>query len=259
MGRERYVVDAVVLEGRSRREVARLAGVSKGWVDALVARYRAGGYDAIAPRSRRPRSCPHAVPPELQPGIVALRHELTAAGHDHGPHTIAHPLRARRGTAPSVATIWRILRRQGLITPQPQKRPRSSFIRFAAALPNELWQADTTHWQLADGSDVEILNCLDDHSRLLVVSENYPSLKTNAGFQDLRAQLEGTENRIGIARNRYIKAVQDYNVLVRQFPVNLTAMVFGYKEKPNFTVDNEKEISTAPKVYFGPLTPTPTK
>ncbi|HVJ60439.1 MAG TPA: LemA family protein [Burkholderiaceae bacterium] len=88
-------------------------------------------------------------------------------------------------------------------------------------------------------------------SRLLVTVENYPNLKANAGFQELRAQLEGTENRIGIARNRYIKTVQDYNVLVRQFPVNLTAMVFGYKEKAQFAVENEAEIKKAPTVDFG--------
>jgi LemA protein len=88
-------------------------------------------------------------------------------------------------------------------------------------------------------------------SRLLVTVENYPNLKANAGFQELRAQLEGTENRIGIARNRYIKSVQDYNVLVRQFPVNLTAMVFGYKDKAQFAVENEAEIKKAPTVDFG--------
>ena len=88
-------------------------------------------------------------------------------------------------------------------------------------------------------------------SRLLVVSENYPALKADAAFRDLQAQLEGTENRITVARNRYIKAVEGYNVSVRTFPNNLTAMVFGYKPKPNFSVDNEKEISTAPTVDFG--------
>jgi LemA protein len=87
-------------------------------------------------------------------------------------------------------------------------------------------------------------------SRLLVVVERYPQLKSDANFRDLQAQLEGTENRITVARNRYIKAVQQYNVVVRQFPSNLTAMVFGYKEKPQFTVENEKGISTAPKVDF---------
>src|SRR3990172_12255397 len=88
-------------------------------------------------------------------------------------------------------------------------------------------------------------------SRLLVVAENYPQLKSDANFRDLQAQLEGTENRIAVARNRYIKAVQEYNVVVRSFPSNLTAMAFGYKEKPNFTVENEKEIATPPKVDFG--------
>jgi LemA protein len=88
-------------------------------------------------------------------------------------------------------------------------------------------------------------------SRLLVVAENYPQLKSDANFRDLQAQLEGTENRITVARNRYIKAVQEFNTTVVQFPTNLTAMVFGFKEKPQFTVENEKEVSKAPKVNFG--------
>ena len=87
-------------------------------------------------------------------------------------------------------------------------------------------------------------------SRLLVVAENYPQLKSDANFRELQAQLEGTENRITVARNRYIKAVQEYNVVVRSFPTNLTAMIFGYKVKPNFAVENEQEISTAPRVDF---------
>jgi LemA protein len=88
-------------------------------------------------------------------------------------------------------------------------------------------------------------------SRLLAVSENYPQLKADALFRDLQAQLEGTENRIAVARNRYIKAVQDYNVTVRSFPSNLTAMVFGFKTKPSFTVENEKAIAAPPRVDFG--------
>lgn len=94
-------------------------------------------------------------------------------------------------------------------------------------------------------------------SRLLVVAENYPQLKADASFRDLQAQLEGTENRIAVARNRYIQTVQSYNVTVRSFPGNLTAKLFGYEVKPNFTVENEKEISTAPRVDFGapPLAP----
>ena len=89
-------------------------------------------------------------------------------------------------------------------------------------------------------------------SRLLVVSERYPTLQANQGFRDLRVQLEGTENRITVARNRYIQAVQASNVLARSFPSNLTAMVFGYKPKANFTVQNESQISTPPQVDFGP-------
>ncbi len=105
----------------------------------------------------------------------------------------------------------------------------------------------------------ELTNAL---SRLLVVTENYPQLKSDALFRDLMSQLEGTENRITVARNRYIKAVQEYNTTIRTFPTNLTAMAFGYKAKPNFTVDNEKEISTAPKVDFNPApapAPAPSK
>jgi LemA protein len=94
-------------------------------------------------------------------------------------------------------------------------------------------------------------------SRLLVVTENYPQLKSDQLFRDLMAQLEGTENRITVARNRYIKAVQDYNVNIRTFPNNLTAMAFGYKTKANFTVDNERDISTAPKVDFNVPSPAP--
>ena len=95
-------------------------------------------------------------------------------------------------------------------------------------------------------------------SRLLVVTENYPQLKSDQNFRDLQAQLEGTENRITVARNRYIQAVQNYNVTVRSFPGNLTAMVFGYKPKPNFAVENEAAISKPPTVDFGAPAPTPT-
>src|SRR6202020_1761047 len=96
-------------------------------------------------------------------------------------------------------------------------------------------------------------------SKLLVVTENYPQLKSDALFRDLMSQLEGTENRIAVARNRYIKTVQDYNVTIRSFPTNLTAMVFGYKPKANFAVENEKEISTAPKGDFNPPAVSPAK
>jgi transposase len=112
-------------------------GISKSWIYELIARYRAGGYEALQPRCRRPRSCTHKTSVEIVEAIVALRRELQADGHDAGPATIAYHLAQRVGSVPSRATIWRILKREGLIVPQPQKRPRSSLIRFQADLPNE--------------------------------------------------------------------------------------------------------------------------
>ena len=177
MGVERFVVEAVVLEGRSHRDAARSAGISKAWVTKLMARYNAGGFAALEPRSRRPQSCAHGLSTDVQTAIVQLRHQLQQAGHDCGPHTIRHHLALTHPEVPSLSTIWRTLRRHGLITPQPHKRPRSSFIRFEAALPNEMWQGDFTHWQLADGSGVEILNYIDDHSRMLMACAAFTTVK----------------------------------------------------------------------------------
>lgn len=172
MSLARLVVTAVRIEGRSKAEVARDYRVSRQWVHELVKRYDAEGEAGLEPRSRRPRASPHRTPDALGDEIVELRKRLLGQGLDAGAHTIAFHLAARNGgVCPSVATIWRILSRRGFVTPQPQKRPRSSFIRFEADLPNERWQADTTHWKLADGSDVEILNVIDDHSRFLVASD----------------------------------------------------------------------------------------
>jgi transposase InsO family protein len=166
----RYVVKAVVLEGLSVREVAAAHGVSRSWVYECLARYRAEGDLGLFPRSRRPHSSPSRVAAEVEDQIVALRKDLAGQGLDAGPHTIAWHLAGRGDPVPSVATIWRVLRRRGLITPQPQKRPRSSYTRFCADLPNERWQMDITHWQLAGGASAEILNIIDDHSRFLIAS-----------------------------------------------------------------------------------------
>jgi transposase InsO family protein len=178
MGLERYVVDAVLIEKRSPTEIARAHGISRSWLYQLIARFRAGGYEALAPKSHRPRSCPRAVDETVIGAVLELRRDLFAAGHDAGPQTIWHHLAARLAQAPpSRSTIWRILHRNGLITPQPHKRPRSSFVRFEASLPNERWQADATEWHLADGSKVEILDFVDDHSRLHVASVAFPTVK----------------------------------------------------------------------------------
>jgi len=173
----RYIVDAVVLERRSPVELARTHKVSRSWIYKQLERFHQGGYDALAPRSRRPHSCAHQVDAEVQELIVKLRQELLDAGHDAGPQTIHYHLSAALATPPSVTTIWRTLKRQGLITPQPHKRPRSSFIRFESKLPNETWQLDSTPWQLADGRPVEILNFLDDRSRLSVASSCFLTVK----------------------------------------------------------------------------------
>jgi transposase InsO family protein len=171
MSLARVVVTSVLVEGRSKAAVARDYGLSRRWVHELVRRFEAAGEAGLEPRSRRPRASPHQIPEALEQEIVELRKQLADEGLDAGAHTIAVHLQRRHGASPAVSSIWRVLSRRGFVTPQPQKRPRSSFVRFAADQPNERWQADITHWSLSDGRDVELLNMIDDHARLLVGSE----------------------------------------------------------------------------------------
>ncbi len=173
MSLARLVVTAVRVEGRTKAEVSRDYGVSPRWVFELCRRFDAEGEDGLEPRSRRPWRSPLRTPIEVEDEIVELRKGLLDQGLDAGAHTIAVHLGRRRGAAgvPSVATIWRILVRRGFVTPQPQKRPRSSYLRFEAEMPNERWQADITHWRLRDCTEVEVLNVIDDHSRLLIGSD----------------------------------------------------------------------------------------
>ncbi|BCO47282.1 hypothetical protein MINTM002_29560 [Mycobacterium intracellulare] len=175
MSKAQLVITAVVLEGRSKSAVARDYEVSRYWVHQLVKRYEAEGPAAFEPRSRRPHTNPRAVAGDLEERIVRLRKTLLREGYDAGAATIAEHL-ARDpavATVPALATIWRVLSRRGFITAQPQKRPRSSWKRFEADLPNQCWQADVTHWQLADHTSAEILNIIDDHSRLAIASTAY--------------------------------------------------------------------------------------
>ena len=165
MSKARLVITAVVIEGRSQGEVARAYGVSQGWVSRLVARYREEGEAAFGPRSRRPRTSPRAIPDAAVSLITEIRKELAGQGLDAGPHTIAWHLEHHHRVRVSAATISRYLARAGLVTPDPAKRPKSSYLRFAAEQPNERWQSDFTHYPLADGTDTEILTWLDDHSR----------------------------------------------------------------------------------------------
>jgi transposase InsO family protein len=170
MGMPQLVVTAVLVEGRSKSAVARDYGVSRRWVVTLVQRFLAEGEAGLAPRSRRPRRSPHRTSGRLEDEIIAIRKDLDRHGHEAGAATIAAHLERRHGTSPAVSTIWRILTARGFVTPQPHKRPKASFVRFEAAQPNERWQTDVTHWPLASGTDTEICNWLDDHSRFCLAS-----------------------------------------------------------------------------------------
>ncbi|MFI5035939.1 MAG: IS481 family transposase [Acidimicrobiales bacterium] len=176
MVKNRIVVASVVSQGLGVRATARKYGVSPAWVCTLVARYRAEGPSAFAARSKRPLTNPRATPPAVEDRIIELRKELLEIGTDAGADTI-HTHLAREGlAAPSPSTIQRILTRRGFVTPAPKKRPKSSYVRFAADLPNECWQSDMTHWHLEDGTGVEVLTFLDDHSRLALAVRACPTV-----------------------------------------------------------------------------------
>jgi transposase InsO family protein len=173
VSKAKLVITAVVVEGRRQAEVAAAYGVSKGWVSKLVARYRVEGQAAFEPRSRRPIRSPSATPAGTVELVLRLRKQLADAGHDAGADTIAWHLARHHELRVARATIHRILTRHGAVVPEPKKRPKSSYIRFEAALPNECWQADFTHYRLTNldatpGTDVEILSWLDDCSRYLL-------------------------------------------------------------------------------------------
>jgi transposase InsO family protein len=163
---KRRLVITAVLAGASQSEVARTYGVSQGWISRLMARYRTEGEAAFEPRSRAPKTTPAATAETTVELVLELRKKLTEAGLDAGADTIDWHLTHHHGQRLSRATINRILVRHGTVTPDPSKRPKSSYIRFAAEQPNQTWQSDFTHYRLATGADVEILTWLDDHSRM---------------------------------------------------------------------------------------------
>jgi transposase InsO family protein len=170
MDKGRFLVEAHLREGRSVAELARAHGVHPSWIYRLLRRYREHGEAGLEPRSRRPHRSPTALSFDVEDEIVLLRKQLAEEGFDAGAVTIQFHLGRRHGTAPSVSTIMRVLRRRGCVVPEPRKRPRSSFTRFVASLPNECWQADMTHFALRSGRGVEIVNIIDDHSRLCIAS-----------------------------------------------------------------------------------------
>src|SRR5487761_2532308 len=158
MSLARVVVTAVVVEGRSKTQVARDYGVARSWIYELLKRFEVEGETAFEPRSRRPHSNPRSTDKQVEDRVLFWRKHLADQGFDAGAHTIAYHLTLECGSAPAISTIWKILSRNGLIQSQPHKRPRSSYTRFEASQPNETWQTDFTHWKLRNGRGIEILN-----------------------------------------------------------------------------------------------------
>jgi transposase InsO family protein len=176
MSKARVVVSKIISKQMSVSEAAAAYGVSRQHVHRWLARYRDDGLDGLEPRSRRPRSNPRRTGSEVAERIVALRRELARQGLDAGPQTIGWHLAQERLPVPSTSTIRRILVTAGLVTAEPRKRPKSSYRRFEADQPNQCWQSDFTHWRLTDGSGVEIINWLDDHSRYLLTAIARPRI-----------------------------------------------------------------------------------
>ena len=170
MSKARVVVSKVISKQMSVSEAAATYGVSRQHVHRWLVRYRDHGVDGLEPRSRRPQSSPQRTAAEVAERIVALRRELAGQGLDHGPQTIGWHLAREQLPVPSTSTIRRILVAAGLVTAEPKKRPKSSYRRFEADQPNQCWQSDFTHWRLTDGTGVEIINWLDDHSRYLLTA-----------------------------------------------------------------------------------------
>jgi transposase len=203
-----YLVRAVVLEHRSVRHVARAHGVSKTWLYELCARYRQGGDAALVPRSKRPKTPPSKISDAIENEIVELRKSLAEDGYDAGAVTIQAHLARRHQQVPAVSSIWRVLERRGFVTPQPHKRPKSSYVRFEADLPNERWQMDMTHVEIAAGRTVEVLNVIDDHSRLCVASVAFPVVKAT----DVVSVLATAASRFGLPASM-LSDIQDESVL----------------------------------------------
>ena len=169
MSKARLVITALFIDHQTPAEVADRYGVHRSWVYKLKARYEAEGDAAFEPRSRRPKTSPTAIPPATVELILKLRRELNGVGLDAGPDTIAWHLAQHHDLTVSTATISRHLAKAGLVTPEPKKRPKSSYIRFEATMPNETWQSDFTHYPLTDietyPKGIEIITWLDDCTR----------------------------------------------------------------------------------------------
>jgi transposase InsO family protein len=178
MDKGRFLIETHLRTGRPIGELAAAHGVHRSWLYKLLARYRQQGDVGLEARSRRPLRSPTRIADRHEDAIVDLRKELTDNGFDAGAATIHAHLARRQTDVPSLSTIWRVLKARGFVVPQPHKRPRSSYIRFQADLPNECWQADVTHVVIAGGVVLEVLNIIDDHSRLCVESRVFTTTRS---------------------------------------------------------------------------------
>ncbi len=191
MSKARLVITALFVEGEQPAEVARRYGVHRSWVYKLKARYEAEGEAAFEPRSRRPKNVPRATAPGTVELVLRLRQDLLGKGLDAGPDTITWHLATHHGTTVSRSTVHRILTRAGLITPEPKKRPKSSYTRFAAEQPNQTWQSDFTHYRLTrpegtPGVDAEIITWLDDHSRYVLHASGHARITAQIVLNSFR-------------------------------------------------------------------------
>lgn len=258
MSKARVVVLEVTSGHLSVTGAARAYGLSRQHIYRLLARYREGGLEAVEPRSRRPASNPRAVPDDVIAAIVLLREKLRAEGLDAGPLTLQWHLAQQNLPVPATSTIRRILHHHGLITPQPRKRPKSSYHRFTAEQPNECWQSDFTHWALADGTDVEILNWLDDHSRYLLACTAYRRVTG----PDVLASFTATTTRYGLPAatltdngavytSRFTHGHNDFERLLASLGV------IQKNGHPNHKPKAKSNASTKPSNAGSQLDPTP--
>lgn len=221
MSKRRVAVLQVLSGGMSVTAAAKRYGYSRQHLHRLLRAYHEHGIDALEERSRRPKGNARAVGDELKRRIIELRCDLKRKGLDAGPQTIAWHLQREGREAPSTSTIRRILHAANLIDPQPRKRPKSSIIRFQAEQPNETWQGDFTHWRLADETTVEVINWLDDHSRLLLCCRAYARVtggEVTATFDACVSELGApastlTDNAV-VYTGRFVKGPAPFEVLL---------------------------------------------
>jgi len=175
--KSKVAVLSVIAGQMSVGEVCTRYRVHRSWVYKLLKRYKQCGIAGLEPGVKAPIKHGMALATEVTAAIIRLRHDLYSNGHDNGAKTIAYHLKREDLHVPALSTIWRILHREGLVIAQPKKKPKAYLQRFTASQPNETWQSDFTHLRLADGTDVEVLNWLDDHSRLLLYCKAFPVVK----------------------------------------------------------------------------------